>query len=100
MNPVGVRMAVAWSVIGMIVASTPSGAAERATPALSFAVGFPTASSAKALDGRVILLLSRDLTREPRSHVEPNEPLASPYLFGLNVESLAPGAEALLNDSA
>jgi hypothetical protein len=26
----------------------------------------------------VCLLLSRDLTREPRSHVEPDEPLAVP----------------------
>ncbi|HTB86907.1 MAG TPA: hypothetical protein VK743_03105, partial [Steroidobacteraceae bacterium] len=65
-----------------------------------FAVSFPASQSSGPIDGRVILLLSRDMTREPRTHVEPNEPLASPYLFGLNVEGLAPGAEAVLNDKA
>jgi len=71
-----------------------------ATEFTTFSVSFPTKRSAKPLDGRVILLLSRDFTREPRSHVEPNEPLASPYLFGFTVDGLAPGAKAVLDDSA
>jgi hypothetical protein len=66
----------------------------------TFTVSFPAARSDKPLDGRVILLLSRDFAREPRSHVEPNEPLASPYLFGLTVAVLAPGKKALLDDGA
>jgi hypothetical protein len=66
----------------------------------TFAVSFPAERSGKPLDGRVILLLSRDFTREPRSHVAPNEPLASPYLFGLTVGGLAPGASAVLDDTA
>ena len=70
------------------------------TEGTTFAVRFPTERSSKALDGRVILLLSRDFSREPRSHVEPNEPLASPYLFGLTVDGLAPGAKAVLDDTA
>jgi hypothetical protein len=74
--------------------------AAAATEFTTFSVSFPAARSAKPLDGRVILLLSRDFTREPRSHVEPNEPLASPYLFGLTVDGLAPGAKAVLDDSA
>ena len=61
---------------------------------------FSAAKSNTAVDGRVILMLSRDFSREPRSHVEPNEPLASPYLFGLTVDTLAPGAKALLDDTA
>jgi hypothetical protein len=44
----------------------------------SFAVSLPSERSGKALDGRLILLLSTDLTREPRSHVSPDEPLTSP----------------------
>lgn len=71
-----------------------------ATEGATFAVGFPTERSSKALDGRVILLLSRDFSREPRTHVAPNEPLASPYLFGLTVDGLAPGAKAVLDDTA
>src|SRR5450432_2012526 len=73
-----------------------------ATPAKGpeFAVSYPAAQSNGPLDGRVILLLSRDMSREPRTHVEANEPLASPYLFGLNVSGLAPGTDAVLNDNA
>jgi hypothetical protein len=66
----------------------------------TFSVSFPAAMSAVPLDGRVILLLSHDLQREPRDHVEPNEPLDSPYLFGLTVDALAPGAAVLLDDGA
>ena len=75
-------------------------AAAAAPQGTTFTVSFPAARSGQPLDGRVILLLSRDFTREPRSHVEPNEPLASPYLFGLTVAALAPGSKALLDDAA
>jgi len=69
-------------------AAVPSTASAAATPSVT--VAFPAARSAVPLDGRVILLLSRDLTREPRTHVEPNEPLETPFLFGLTVDALAP----------
>jgi hypothetical protein len=63
-------------------------------------VRFPAAASAVPLDGRIILLMSRDFKREPRMHVSPNMPLDSPYLFGLNVDGLAPGAPALVDTQA
>ena len=66
----------------------------------TFTVSFPNDRSARPLDGRVILMLSRDFTREPRTHVMPNEPLSSPYLFGLTVDGLAPGKPAVLDDAA
>ena len=66
----------------------------------SFRVSFPTTAAAQPQDGRVILLISRDLTREPRSHVAPNAPLDAPYMFGLTVDGLAPGAPAVLDDTA
>ena len=66
----------------------------------SFAVSFPVGRSAAPLDGRIILLLSRDLTREPRSHVSPDEPLASPYIFGLNVVGMAGGHAVVIDDGA
>ena len=85
----------------LLAAAALSGSAA-AAPATGpeFAISYPASQSAGPLDGRVILLLSRDLTREPRTHVEPNEPLASPYLFGLNIEGLTPGSDAVLNDNA
>jgi len=48
----------------------------------------------------VILLLSRDLTREPRNHVSSDEPLSSPYIFGLNVEGLTAGHTVVIDDAA
>jgi hypothetical protein len=84
----------------LTAALATSTAASAPAKGLEFAVKFPAAQSSGPIDGRVILLLSRDLTREPRTHVEANEPLATPYLFGINVEALAPGADAVLNDSA
>jgi hypothetical protein len=103
----GIRIALALAGIATLAGvlqgcDSRSGAHETAaaTEFTTFSVSFPKERSAKPLDGRVILLLSRDFTREPRSHVEPNEPLASPYLFGLTVDGLAPGAKAVLDDSA
>jgi hypothetical protein len=71
-----------------------------ATEGTTFSVSFPAERSGRPLDGRVILLLSRDFEREPRTHVAANEPLASPYLFGLTVNGLAPGRKAVLDDTA
>ena len=103
----GLRIALALAGIAAVV-GTLTGCEQRAdVPAAAagnegttFSVSFPAQRSGKPLDGRVILLLSRDFTREPRSHVEPNEPLASPYLFGLTVDGLAPGAKVVLDDRA
>src|SRR5271170_2803566 len=92
------RAATIFAILALIAASVESRAAGRAAGP-EFAVSYP-AGVGGPLDGRIILLLSRDLTREPRTHVEPNQPLASPYIFGLNVEALAPGHAAILNDNA
>jgi hypothetical protein len=107
MNRSGTRTALALAAIAALSGTlqgcdTRGGAHETAaaTEGTTFAVGFPTERSSKALDGRVILLLSRDFSREPRTHVAPNEPLASPYLFGLTVDGLAPGSKAVLDDTA
>src|ERR1700683_4438511 len=78
--------ALGW--IGLV-----SGAAAAQLTGPEFAISYPASQNSGPIDGRVILLLSRDLTREPRTHVEANEPPASPSWFGLNAEGLAPGAE-------
>jgi hypothetical protein len=103
----GLRIALAFAGVAALVgalagceqhSSLPAAAA--ATEGTTFSVSFPAERSGKPLDGRVILMLSRDFTREPRNHVEPNEPLASPYLFGLTVDGMAPGAKVVLDDHA
>jgi hypothetical protein len=91
------RITVLLMVAVLAVASARS--ANRADSS-SFAVSFPAARSSEPLDGRVILLLSRDLSREPRSHVAAEEPLSSPHIFGLNVDAVAPGQLVVLGDQA
>jgi hypothetical protein len=66
----------------------------------TFAVRFPAVVSAKPQDGRLILLVSRDLNREPKSHVAPNAPLDAPFMFGQNVDGWAPGTDLVIDDSA
>jgi hypothetical protein len=100
MNEFAMRLAIALIAIGILGGTERASEARGAPQEASFAISFPAARSDKPLDGRVILLLSRDLSREPRSHVQPDEPLASPYLFGLNVNGLAPGRTVILDDNA
>jgi hypothetical protein len=66
----------------------------------TFAISFPATRSAEPLDGRVILLLSRDFGQEPRLHVGPDQPLKSPFIFGMNVDALAPGQPMTVDDHA
>src|SRR5271167_773073 len=93
------RAVIILAVLALLAAAVDSSAAGGAAGP-EFAISYPATLSGGPLDGRIILLLSRDMTREPRTHVEPNEPLASPYIFGLNVDGLAPGKVAILNDNA
>ena len=86
-------------LIGGVLTGTAVNAAG-AAPGPEFVISYPAAQSSGPLNGRVILLLSRDLNREPRTHVEPDEPLAIPYLFGLNVERLAPNQAVIVGDGA
>src|ERR1700689_4457641 len=100
MNKIWMRIVTSAILCGIAVATYGAQSPDPGAGAASFAVSFPAARSAAPLDGRVILLLSRDLTREPRTHVSPDEPLATPYLFGVNVDALAPGRAVVLDDSA
>ncbi len=99
---IGMRVSLMCCVIAGVATCETAAAADPSQPesGLSFRVRFPAARSAVPLDGRLILLLSRDLNREPRTHVLPNEPLASPYVFGVNVDGMAPDQPVLIDDSA
>ncbi len=62
-----------------------------------FAVSFPAERSDAPLDGRLLLMLSNDSAAEPRFQISdgPNGQL----VFGLDVDGLAPGAEAVFTDT-
>src|SRR5688572_14835673 len=65
---------------------------------LKFAISFPAPSSKDALDGRMLLLISKNNSREPRFQI--NEDLTTQQVFGVNVDGLRPGAEAVIDANA
>jgi len=66
--------------------------------AVKFAVSFPPERSTAPIDGRMLLLLSTNGEAEPRFQV--NDGPATQLVFGVDVEGLAPGAEAVIDASA
>ena len=62
---------------------------------LEFGISFDASSSAEPLDGRVILILSNRAEPEPRFQVSSG--LAAPLVFGIDVDGLAPGSEAVID---
>ena len=75
-------------------------ARQDAPKATTFSISFPASVGEAPVDGHVILLLSKDMTREPRTHVEEGEMLAVPFVFGVDVDALAPGHAVVLDDRA
>ena len=65
---------------------------------LRFAVSFPSASNNTPLDGRVLLLISKDNSKEPRFQI--NEDLNTQQVFGVDVAGLKPGQEAVVDTTA
>lgn len=65
---------------------------------LRFAVSFPNERSATALDGRLLLLVSKNDEREPRFQI--NEDLNTQQVFGIDVDGMKPDAEAIVDASA
>jgi Putative esterase len=63
---------------------------------LRFEISFPQSMSAKPLDGRILLLISKD---EPRFQIR-EETAESQQAFGIDVENLAPGVPAVVDDTA
>lgn len=65
---------------------------------LQFAVSFPEANSREPLDGRVLLLISNNNSKEPRFQI--SEDLNTQQVFGADVESIRPGQETIFDASA
>jgi len=75
-----------------------AGSSSAASPELRFAVSFPAERSKAPLDGRLLLLISTDGKDEPRLQI--NEGPSTQLVFGVDVDGLAPGAEAVVDASA
>lgn len=65
---------------------------------LRFEISLPTTASKEALDGRLLLLISTNNTREPRFQI--NEDLNTQQVFGVNVEGWKPGQVTVVDQSA
>ncbi len=61
-------------------------------------VSFPAAVSAKALDGRVLFLLSNDPSAEPRMQI--NDTMQSQQVFGVTVDGMKPGQAVTIGAGA
>ncbi len=65
---------------------------------LRFAVSFSPSASEKPLDGRLLLLISKDDTKEPRFLISDTS-LNSQQVFGIDVAGMKPGEEKLFDAS-
>jgi hypothetical protein len=83
---------VTLAALGMVV----SAGAQMAGQTIS--VSFPAAVSGKALDGRVLLLLSNDSSEEPRMQIDDSP--QSQMVFGVTVDGLKPGESVVVGDTA
>jgi Putative esterase len=72
------------------------GTAKRAP--LKFEISFGAKVSAAPLDGRMLLMLSTDDKQEPRHEI--SYMLSSQQVFGTDVDGLAPGSPAIIDQSA
>jgi hypothetical protein len=69
-----------------------------ATAQSRFAISFPPERSAAPLDGRLLLLLSANGDAEPRFQI--GDGPTTQLVFGMDVDGLEPGAEAVVDASA
>ncbi|UCE22692.1 MAG: hypothetical protein JSV46_10930, partial [Candidatus Aminicenantes bacterium] len=64
---------------------------------LQFGISFPKKMSQKALDGRMLLMISTDGTREPRFQISDGPD--TQLIFGIDVDGLKPGDTAVIDSS-
>lgn len=65
---------------------------------LKFAISFTEEMSDQAQDGRLLLMLANNDTREPRFQI--NEGLKAQLVFGIDVEGMKPGDEIVIDEKA
>ncbi|HEY2820170.1 MAG TPA: hypothetical protein VGJ06_03930 [Candidatus Acidoferrum sp.] len=91
-------LAIAILISPALAAPAPAPPPSPDAATQKFSVSFPKERSAQPLDGRLLLILSNDPSEEPRMQIS----LASrtQMIFGVDVDNLAPGQSATIDDSA
>ena len=92
------RLLVLSSFLAFAAFLTPVAQLQSGPSNLKFAISFPAASSKDPLDGRMLLLISKNNSREPRFQI--NEDLTTQQVFGVNVDGLRPGTETVVDANA
>ena len=86
-----------WVATFVLLSLFPFRMSEAADGKLRIGISLPRERSATPLDGRMLLLLSKDDSKEPRLQI--NEGPNCQQVFGIDVDALAPGADAIFDGS-
>jgi hypothetical protein len=92
------RLVLIICLAGMTLGLACRLAPGRAANNVSFSISFPAGLSAEPLDGRLLLLISSDPRNEPRFQI--NDGPSTQLVFGIDVDGLRPGQEAVVDASA
>ena len=95
-----VRRVCPAAAVAAILAAALSGTAMRSdTPGpLRFAISFPSARSAKPIDGRVLLFISDDGRTEPRIQSDQYRANTTRPIFGVDIDGLTPAQDAVIDE--
>jgi hypothetical protein len=88
---------LSWIPLLVLVGSGCGRADAESSAGLGFAVELPAELADAPLDGRLLLMISRDDSREPRFQISSGP--TGQQVFGLDVEGLVPGGEARIDAS-
>jgi hypothetical protein len=87
-----------FTIILVLAAALLAGLPRPVSAQLRFGISFPDERSRTPLDGRLLLLISTDDKAEPRFQITAGAD--TQLVFGIDVDGLAPGAEAVIDASA
>jgi hypothetical protein len=84
----------ATALAGLATASASAAPPRAPTP--RFEISFPSSAHAGPITGRLVLIIGRAAQPEPRLLISPR----GPALFAIDLDQLAPGATAVIDDKA
>jgi hypothetical protein len=91
------RGSAAGLVIVLSLVAAGSTAGQSGKP-VRFEISFPASLRSAAVDGRVLLILAKKGDKEPRLQI--GEGLDTQQIFGADVDALAPGQAAVIDESS
>src|SRR5687767_13958734 len=92
------KIRILITLLAVVSCSAVRATTASAQSKLRFEISFPAVSSAKPFDGRMLLLIANNNTREPRLQI--SEDPTTQQVFGIDVDGLKPGDTATVDDGA